>query len=292
MIVRSESVCSVIALTSKNGLKLHQMHITTAFLSGDLDEEELVCRLRKSIYGLKQSPRCWNQALDAQLKLMGFMQSTSDPCIYTSTTELNGLFIFAVYVDDILLAEKSQQKIAQVKADLRKRFQLKNMGEIHYFLGVSVMQRPEEIWIGQPAYTRAVIKKFGMEHCKPANTLVTPGAKLLKATEQSEIVDATLYQSAVSSLLYLSSGWTRPNIAFAVSNVARFCSSPTKEHWTAVKRILRYIKGTSNYGVAYSRSDDADGVLIGYSDADWAADVNDRKSTCGHLFMVGGAAVS
>ena len=154
-VVRSESVRSVIALSSKNGLKLHQMDITTAFLNGNLKEEvymkqsegflaigqeHLVCRLRKSIYGLKQSPRCWNQALDAQLKLMGFKQSTSDPCIYTSTTESGGLLILAVYVDDILLAGKSQQKIAQVKADLRKLFQLKDMGELHYFLGVSVQQ--------------------------------------------------------------------------------------------------------------------------------------------------------
>jgi len=152
---------------------------------------------------------------------MGIKQSTSDPCIYTSKTKLDGLFILAVYVDDILLAGKSQQKLAQVKADLRKRFQLKDMGELHYFLGVSVRQRSDEIRIGQPTYTQAVIKKFGMEHCKPANTPVIPGTKLLKGTEQSEIVDATLYQSAVGSLLHLS-GWTRPDIAFAVSHVDRF----------------------------------------------------------------------
>ena len=115
------------------------------------------------------------------------------------------------------------------------------MGELHHFLGVGVQQPEEGIWIGQPAYIQTLVKKFGMEHCKSANTPVTPGTKMLKATEQSEIVDATLYQSAVGSLLHLS-GWTRPDIAFAVNNVARFCSSPTKEHWTAVKRIL---KGTS-----------------------------------------------
>ena len=305
-VVRSESVRSVVALASKNGLKLHQMDITTAFLNGDLNEEvfmkqpegfisdgqeHLVCRLDRSIYGLKQSPRCWNQALDAQLKLMGFKQSTGDPCIYTSTTD--GLFILAVYVDDILLAGKSQQRIAQVKSDLGKRFQLKDMGELHYFLGVSVKQSYEtgKIWIGQPAYTRAVIKKFGLEHCKPVTTPVTPGTKLLKATEHSEMVDETLYQSAVGSLLYLS-GWTRPDISFSVSNVARFCSCPTKEHWTAVKRIFRYLKGTSNYGLLYSKNDDAAGTMFGYSDADWAGDVNDRKSTSGYLFMMNGAAVS
>ena len=139
---------------------------------------------------------------------MGFKQSASDPCIYTSTSD--DLFILAVYVDDILLAERSQRKIAQVKAALGKRFQVKVMGEFHYFLGVSVKQNSEtgETWISQPAYIQAVLKKFGLEHCKPTNTPVTPGTKLLKATEQSNMVDATLYQSVVGSLLYLSR-WTR-----------------------------------------------------------------------------------
>ena len=222
---------------------------------------------------------------------MGFTQSTSDPCIYASTTKSGGLFILAVYVDNILLAGKSQQKIAQIKADLRKRFQLKDMGELHYFFGVSVLQCSEEIWIGQTTYTQAVIKKFRMENCKPANTSMAPGTKLLKATEQSEIDDPTLYQSAVDSLLYLS-GWTRPNIAFAMCQVAKFCSSPTNEHWTAVKHILRYLKGTPKYGLSYSRNYDINGALIGYSDVDWGGDVNDRKSTSGYLFMINGAAIS
>ena len=133
---------------------------------------------------------------------MGFKQNTSDPCIYTSKMKSDSLFILAVYVDDILLAGKSLQKIAQVKANLVKWFQLNDSGELHYFLGVHVQQHSIEIWIGQPTYTQAIIKKFGMEHCKPANSPVTPGAKLLKATEQSESVDATLYQSAVGSLYY------------------------------------------------------------------------------------------
>ena len=118
------------------------------------------------------------------------------------------------------------------------------------------------------------------------------GTKLLKVTEDSEIFDATLYQSAVGKLLYLS-GWTRPDITFAVSNATRFCSRPSKEHWVAVKRILRYLKGTINYGLMYSRSSGSDGkMMIGYSDANWAGDVNDRKSTSGYLFMVSGVPIS
>ena len=141
------------------------------------------------------------------------------------------------------------------------------------------------------AYAKAVIEKFGMEHSKPARTPMAQGMKLLKATEHSEMVDATLYQSAVGSLLYLS-GWTRPDIAFSVSSVSRFCSRPTKEHWTAVKRIFRYLNGTLNYGLVYEKNEDKNDGLIGYSDADWAGDANDRRSTSGYLFMMAGAAVS
>ncbi len=99
-----------------------------------------------------------------------------------------------------------------------------------------------DIWIGQKAYTEAVLRKFGMENSKSGSIPVTPGIKLIKATEQSDTVDITQYQSAVGNLLYFS-GWTRPDIAFAVGNVARFCSKPTMEHWVAVKRIFRYLRG-------------------------------------------------
>ena len=132
-----------------------------------------------------------------------------------------------------------------------------------------------KIWIGQPSYFQNVLEKCGLQNCKPAATPVATGTKLLKATEDSELFDTTLYQSAVGMLLYLS-GWTRPDITFAVSNVARFCSKPTKEHWVAVKRILRYLKGTINYGLMYSNNDENDDTIIGYSDADWAGDANDR----------------
>ena len=136
-VVRPESIRTVIALAVKKGLKLHQMDVTTAFLNGELEEEvymkqpegfvadgqeHLVCKLRKSIYGLKQSPRCWNSALNVQLKTMGFNQSASDPCIYTSLEEM---FILAVYVDDIVLAGKTDERIKEVKNILAKRFQVK-----------------------------------------------------------------------------------------------------------------------------------------------------------------------
>ena len=303
-VVRSESIRTVIALAAQNGLQLHQMDVTSAFLNGDLEEEvymkqpegftvkgkeHLVCKLKRSIYGLKQSPRCWNQTLDTQLKKMGFIQSTSDPCIYTSSKE--GLLILAVYVDDIVLAGKSEKQIKEVKTALAKLFQVKDMGEMNYFLGVSVKQNPKtgETWIGQPLYTQSILRKFGMENARSIRTPVDPSTKLLKATDGCEMADPVLYQSAVGSLLYLSN-WTRPDITYAVSSVARFCTNPTKQHWIAVKRIMRYLKGTPNHGLMYSKGDPKS--CMGYSDADWAGDVNDRKSTSGYLFKISGAPVS
>ena len=303
-VVRFESLRTVIALAVQNGLKLHQMDVTTAFLNGELKEEvymrqpegfaakgqeDLVCKLKRSIYGLKQSPRCWNSVLDSQLKQMGFVQAKGDPCIYV--TSEGEMFIIAVYVDDIVLAGKSDKRMTEVKEQLAEHFQVKDMGELHYFLGVKIVQDKEsgEVSIGQPAYTTTVLQKFGMEHAKPVNTPVDSSTKLMKATDEDECVDQKLYTSAVGSLLYLSSA-TRPDITYAVSNVAKYCAEPTKQHWLAVKRIMRYLKGTLNYGLLYSQ--DGSATCVGFSDADWGGDLDDRKSTSGYLFTLSGAAVS
>ena len=197
----------------------------------------------------------------------------------------------AVYVDDILLACKDNTRMEQVKKIIGKYFKVKDMGDLSYFLGVKVVQNTQNgsIWIGQPLYTEAVLKKFNMDQAKAAKTPVNASQKLIQTTEEDDTIDKGLYQSVVGSLLYLST-CTRPDIAFAVSNVAKFCSKPTKSHWTAVKRIMRYLKGTTRYGLLYRESDFKE--CVGYSDADWAGDVNDYRSTSGYIFQFGGAAVS
>ena len=174
---------------------------------------------------------------------------------------------------------------------MAKCFKVKDIGELHYFLGIAIIQdyKNGKTWIGQSNYTTNVFTKFGMENSKQISTPVDVNDKLLAASEDSELVDQQLYQSAVGSLLYLSC-WTRPDITFAVSNAARLCSKPTKQHWTAGKHIMRYLRGTKNYGLLYTR--DGKNDVEGYSDADWAGDVNDRKSTSGYLFTIGGGVVS
>lgn len=220
---------------------------------------------------------------------MGFVQTTADPCIYTAAT--GERFIIAVYVDDILLAGRNDKQMMEVKKMLAKHFEIKDMGELTHFLGVKIVQKPEtgEIWMGQTTYAKNVLEKFGMENSKPVNTPVDMNSKLVKHSDDKEGVDPTRFQSAVGSLLYLSTR-TRPDIVYAVNNVARFCAKPTNHHWTAVKRIMRYLNGTLNLGLLYSKEKPKE--CIGFSDADWAGDQDDRKSVSGYMFQISGAAVS
>ena len=303
-VVSFESIRSIISIAAKNGLKLHQIDVKTAFLNGELSEEiclkqpegfvskgyeDYVCKLKRSIYGLKQSARCWNVELDKKLKGMGFKQCKSDPCIYIKNAK-EGYCIIAVYVDDLIVGGENDENIELTKKTISEKFEVTDMGLLHYFLGVKVIQKLDkgEIWIGQPNFTRELLKKFQMAECKQVETPSDPGMKLSKKTETEEEYDRVRYQSAVGSLLYLSTR-SRPDIAFAVGNAARYCAEPSQSHWSAVKRILRYLKGTADLGLLYER---ANPNLAGYSDADWAGDINDRKSTSGYVFMLSGSAIS
>lgn len=199
--------------------------------------------------------------------------------------------MIAVHVDDLVLAAKSDKRIADVKKALGEKFEVKDMGELHHFLGTKVLQNKQngEVWIGQPAYTQKVLRKFNMENAKPVDTPVDISSKLVKMSEDSESANQEQFQSAVGSLLYLST-MTRPDITYAVSNVAKFCANPAKEHWIAVKRIMRYLIGTMHLGLLYRKNEL--NSCVGFSDADWGGDPDDRKSTSGYIFQMSGGAIS
>ena len=305
-VIRFESIRFLQAVGTQHKLQLHQMDVSTTFLHGELTEEvymrqpegfiesgkeHLVCHLQRSIYGLKQSPRCWNHTLDSRLKEMGFTQAPSDPCLYVESDSEGEMFIVAVYVDDIILGGKSESKLMEVKKELSKTFEMKDLGPLHHFLGVKIIQDSitGTIWIGQQSYTEKILQRFGMHNSKPVGTPVNPDIKLIAGENPDDVCNQQMYQAVVGSLLYLSTK-TRPDIAYAVGSVARFCANPTKEHWTAVKRILRYLNGTIKLGLLYRESTSV--KIAGYTDADWAGDVGDRKSTSGYMFLLGGAAIS
>ncbi len=190
---------------------LHQLDVTAAFLNGVLQEdvymeqpegfvvegkESLVCKLKHSLYGLKQSPRCWNSALDTHLKSIGFVQSSNDPCIYTAAE--GEPIIMGVYVDDIVLASNSSERVQEMKDALAQKITIRDLGELKYFLGLQIIQdaSKNQVWIGQPTFTELLLSKYGLSEAKPTKTPVNVGSKLLKATE-----DVNLLISIYISLL-------------------------------------------------------------------------------------------
>lgn len=189
------------------------------------------------------------------------------------------------------MAAKRDKRMAEVKKGLAGGYEVKEMGDLHHFVGVKVIQTPqtEEVWISQEAYAQRVLQKFGMENAKPIDTPIDASSKLVKRTEDCEGFDQGQFQSAVGSLLYLSI-MTRPDIMYAVSNVAKFCVNPSKQHWIGVRRIMHYLKGTLYLGLLYKK--DGSNECAGYSDGDWDGDKDNCKSTSGYMFQISGAVIS
>ena len=162
------------------------------------------------------------------------------------------------------------------------------MGKLHYFLGMQVLQdqKTGDIRIGQPNYTENLLRKLNMQDSKPVSTPADTSQKLVKAADGEECINQQQYQSIIGSLMYLSVS-SRPDITYSVSRLARFSSQPNNQHWTALKR---YLKGTVHYGITYTRKSSKE--CTGYSDSDWAGDLDNRKSTSGYIFQVSGGAVT
>lgn len=309
-VARYNSIRSILAIVNEFDLELHQMDVKTAFLHGELDEEiymaqpegfvdennpEKVCKLRKSLYGLKQAARCWNQALHKFLIESDYIQSNADPCIYIKRVKLNDkecLVIVAVYVDDLIIASNDTVILLEEKRKLSQRFATVDQGEIKFCLGMSI-KRDRKLGIlkiDQIAYLKRILEKFGMADCKPISTPMEANKHFQKSTE-TQPIKLKEYQSAIGSLLYAAIG-TRPDLAFSVGVLSQFMSNPGTEHWVGVKRIFRYLKGTLNLGLKFVSSKTRTINLQGYADADWAGDKISRKSTSGFVFQIGDSTVT
>eukprot|EP00253_Pinus_taeda_P022773 PITA_22773 len=228
------------------------MDVKSTFLHGDLHEEiymeqptsfmktksNLVCRLKKSLYGLKQAPRAWYAKMDSFLLETGFSRRHSDNTVYTKKVG-KSLIILVIYVDDLILTG-SDPNLINVKSSLKKKFEMTDLGHLHYFLGLQVLQSKEGISLSQSKYACDILCHFHMEDCKPAPSPFQCGVKLSVSCTSPE-VDATLYCQLVLKLLYLTH--TRPDLSFAIGLVAHFMQNPRESHWKAAKRILRYVRG-------------------------------------------------
>ena len=175
----------------------------------------------------------------------------------------------------------------EFKKSMMKEFDMTDLGLMHYFLGIEVVQSAEGVFISQKKYTLEILDRFQMKNCNSVSTPTDLGLKLVKEGA-GKTVDATLYKQIVGSLMYLTS--TRPDIMYVVSLISRYMEHPTETHLNAAKRIFRYLKGTADYGIWYKK--DRNSSLVGFSDSDYAGDLDDRKSTSRLVFMLNSGVVS
>jgi transposase InsO family protein len=305
------SIRALLALAAVNDYEVHQMDVVTAYLNGDLQEElymrqpegfvvpgkeGYVWRLKKSLYGLKQAGRAWYTKIDATLMGMGFKRSEADHCIYSYQYN-NTLIWAALYVDDLLIVANDTKQLELFKQQLSDRFKMKDLGEAKFILGVEIERdrAARTLTISQRAYVKDVLARFNMSGCNGVSTPKVTGLKLTKAdapqTDAEKLeMKAVPYQSAVGALMYAMLG-TRPDIAYAITALSQFNSCYGRVHWEAVKRVMRYLKSTLDHGITYGGAR-ASTTLSGYCDADWAANIDDRRSVTGYSFMIGGGAVS
>ena len=301
-VAKLNSVRVILALAANLDWPLHQLDIKNAFLNGELEEEvymqippgfestnnsDKVCKLRKSIYGLKQSPRAWFDRLTRVVKEDGFIQCQTDHTMFVKYSSEGKTALFIVYVDDIVITGDAYEQIAQLKRLLAQEFEVKDLGQLKYFLGMEVARTKNGIYVSQRKYTLDLLQETGMLGCKAANTPMEP-IKKGGAEDASQPTNKDRYQSLVGKLIYLTH--TRPDIGFAVSMASRYMTNPTETHMKAVNRILQYLKGTPGRGL-YFRKNSNRGIDV-FTDADWAGCVTDRKSTTGYCSFVWGNLVT
>ena len=296
-VVKMDTLRFLIAIAVKLSLDIEHMDVDTAFLYGVLTEEiymeqpagfskdpsTTVCRLLKSIYGLKQSSRTWNMHFTKVLKNAGFTPSNMDPCLFICNGD--GIFAaIAIYVDDCILVG-NKAGISKLKETLHQNFSMKDLGKLEHILGIKVLISNDSIALSQQTYIEKMLERFSFSDCKPVsipmlNWLSKP------PIDPDELFDVQLYQQAIGSLNFLAV-CTRPDISFAVGQLAQHMVSPYLSHWNAVRYLFRYLAGSKQLSLTYHK----DGVTSFYSDASYANEVK-CKSTSGYCCLVSGGAIS
>lgn len=298
-VVRYESIRLLLAISVKENLKSIQFDVSTAYLNSNLKEttymrvpdglivkdKNLVLKLNKAIYGLKQSGRCWNEKFNLFIKNIGFSQCASDKCVYTANYEDDKVYL-ALYVDDGLIFARHIETLQKLTSVLNKNFKI-TIDDSKRFVGMEIQHVNDGIFLSQTNYIDKILRKFNMSEANTVNTPADPHVCLEKS-DVSENHNVP-YREAVGSLLFLSM-ISRPDIAFSVSIVSRYLNNYNDTYWTAVKRIFRYIKSTKNFGILFSNN--CNNELIGYSDADYAGDRDTRRSTTGYIFILNGGCIA
>jgi hypothetical protein len=309
-VAKIKSIRILLAIAAFYDYEIWQMDVKTAFLNGKLSEDVFmaqpegfkhekfpnkVCKLEKSIYGLKQASRSWNQCFHEKVKEYGFARSPDEHCVYVKASGSVVIFL-VLYVDDILLIGNSVPELQSVKTWLGKCFAMKDLGEASYILGIRILRDRKRRLIGlsQSTYLDKILKKFRMNESKKGDVPMHYTVKLSKtqcpnSSDELDEMNRTPYASAIGSIMYAMT-CTRPDVSYALSMVSRYQSNPGLGHWTAVKNILRYLRNTKDALLVYGGESEL--KVRGYSDASFQTDRDDSKSQSGWVFTLNGGAVT
>lgn len=304
-VVRHTSIRILLAIAVQKELYVNHIDIVSAFLNGELEEDvymeqpemfidqrypDMVCKLKKSIYGLKQAGRDWNIKITDILLKIGFERCVTDNCIYKMNKN-NEINIIGLYVDDMIIACSSTATMEKIIKEISKFVETVDRGPLSYFLGMEITRKSStgELQLHQRKYVNDVLNKWKMQTCKPAYTPLPQGFVLDKCDgSKCKQFDEKLYQSLIGELNYLATV-SRPDIAHAISKLSQFCKHPHKQHFEAAKHVLRYLKATQDGLVNYLKNISS---LICFTDADWGADITDRKSYNGFVVYLNGCPIA
>lgn len=300
-VVKPGTIRTVLHVALSRDWLLHQLDVKNAFLHGNLEETvymfqppgfvdparpQDVCLLHKSLYGLKQAPRAWYQRFATYATKIGFKQSKSDASlfVYNKGKEIAYLLL---YVDDIGLTASTNTLLRSIITALHSEFSMTDLGILHYFLGIAITRDKDGMFLSQHNYAADIINRAGMNGCNHASTPVDTSSKLAESTG-APVADPTMYRSLAGALQYLT--FTRPDIAYAVQQVCLHMHDPREPHLNALKRIIRYIKGTITHGLRLTPTNLSN--ITAYTDADWAGCSTTRRSTSGYCIFLGDNLVS
>jgi len=309
-VAKIKSIRIMLAIAAFYDYEVWQMDVKTAFLNGKLSEDvymtqpegfvdtkhpNKVCKLEKSIYGLKQASRSWNLCFHEKVKAFGFSRSEDESCVYVKASGSTITFL-VLYVDDILLIGNDIPTLNGVKAWLGKCFAMKDLGEATYILGIRIYRDRTKRLIGlsQSTYVDKVLKRFNMENSKKGSLPIHQGIKLSRAQcpvtrDQVDKMSRVPYASAIGSIMYAMT-CTRPDVSYALSMVSRYQGNPGESHWIAVKNILKYLRNTRDMFLVFGGSEEL--RISGYTDASFQTDVDDSCSQSGWVFLLNGGAVT